>query len=61
MRNFFWSQPALNFGFASPSEPWMLPIDHPDVLALQEELERLLRSGWTWARAASGRTWRARS
>jgi glycosidase len=43
MRNFFWSQPALNFGFASPTEPWMLPIDHPDVLALQEELVRVLR------------------
>jgi glycosidase len=43
MRNFFWSQPALNFGFASPTEPWMLPIDHPDVLALQEELKRVLR------------------
>ena len=43
MRNFYWSQPALNFGFASPSEPWMLPVDHPDVLALQEELKRVLR------------------
>jgi maltose alpha-D-glucosyltransferase/alpha-amylase len=38
MRNFYWSQPALNLGFASTSEPWMLPVDHPDVLALQEEL-----------------------
>ena len=43
MRNFYWSQPALNFGFAKPEEPWMLPVDHPDVLALQEELKRLLR------------------
>ena len=43
MRNFFWSQPALNFGFANPTQPWMLPIDHPDVLALQEELFRVLR------------------
>ena len=43
MRNFYWSQPALNFGFASPSEPWMLPTDHRDVLALQEELKRVLR------------------
>lgn len=43
MRNFFWSQPALNFGFASPTEPWMLPTDHPDVLALQAELKRVLR------------------
>ncbi len=43
MRNFYWSQPALNFGFAKPEEPWMLPVDHPDVLALQEELKKVLR------------------
>ena len=43
MRNFYWSQPALNFGFAKPEEDWMLPIDHPDVLALQEELKHVLR------------------
>lgn len=43
MRNFYWSQPALNFGFANPEESWMLPIDHPDVLALQEELKKILR------------------
>ncbi|MBN2090282.1 glycosylase [candidate division KSB1 bacterium] len=43
MRNFYWSQPALNFGFAKPEEDWMLPIDHPDVLALQDELKKMLR------------------
>jgi glycosidase len=43
MRNFYWSQPALNFGFAKPEEEWMLPINHPDVLALQEELKKVLR------------------
>ncbi|HEX9934602.1 MAG TPA: alpha-amylase family glycosyl hydrolase [bacterium] len=43
MRNFYWSQPALNFGFAKPEEPWMLPVDHPDVLALQDELIKILR------------------
>ncbi|MBN2348258.1 MAG: alpha-amylase [Bacteroidales bacterium] len=43
MRNFFWSQPALNFGFAKPEKEWMLPIDHPDVLALQDELKNVLR------------------
>ena len=43
MRNFYWSQPALNFGFAKPESDWMLPIDHPDVLALQEELQKVLR------------------
>ncbi|MBN1782914.1 glycosylase [bacterium] len=43
MRNFYWSQPALNFGFTKCEESWMLPVDHPDVLALQEELKRVLR------------------
>ena len=43
MRNFYWSQPALNYGFAKPTESWMLPIDHPDILALQEELKKVLR------------------
>jgi glycosidase len=43
MRNFYWSQPALNFGFAKPEASWMLPVDHPDVLALQEELKKVLR------------------
>jgi glycosidase len=43
MRNFYWSQPALNFGFAKPEEDWMLPIDHPDILELQKELKKILR------------------
>ncbi len=43
MRNFYWCQPALNFGFAKPDQPWMLPTNHPDVLAMQEELKNVLR------------------
>jgi len=43
MRNFYWSQPALNFGFAEPEEDWMLPVDHQDILAMQEELKKVLR------------------
>ncbi|MFH1195867.1 MAG: alpha-amylase family glycosyl hydrolase [bacterium] len=43
MRNFYWSQPALNFGFAKPELDWMLPIDHPDILELQKELKNVLR------------------
>jgi maltose alpha-D-glucosyltransferase/alpha-amylase len=43
MRNFYWSEPALNFGFAKPTEDWMLPINHPDVLELQKELKKVLR------------------
>jgi glycosidase len=43
MRNFYWCQPALNFGFARPEEPWMLPPDHPDIIAMREELKNVLR------------------
>lgn len=43
MRNFYWNQPALNFGFAKPTEDWMLPIDHPDIFELQKELKNVLR------------------
>ena len=43
MRNFYWSQPALNFGFAKPEAPWMLPTNHPDIVAMKEELKRVLR------------------
>jgi glycosidase len=45
MRNFYWSQPALNFGFANPdsNKKWQLPADHPDVLAMREELKKVLR------------------
>lgn len=43
MRNFYWNQPALNFGFANPTESWMLPIDHPDIVAMKEELKKVLR------------------
>lgn len=43
--NFFWSQPALNYGFADPdpSKPWQLPVDHPDVLALRQEIKNIMR------------------
>ena len=43
MRNFYWSQPALNFGFTKPEESWMLPPDHPDILELHKELQKALR------------------
>jgi len=45
MTNFFWHQPALNYGFAhpDPKQPWQLPVDHPDVLALKAEMENILR------------------
>lgn len=45
MRNFYWCQPALNYGFASPDSkyPWQLAIDHPDVLAMRAEMKKVLR------------------
>jgi maltose alpha-D-glucosyltransferase/alpha-amylase len=45
MRNFYWCQPALNFGFANPDpeQPWQLPTNHPDVLAMREDLKNVLR------------------
>jgi len=45
LSNFFWHQPALNFGYAhpDPASPWQLPTNHPDVLALKEELKNMLR------------------
>ena len=43
MHNFYWCQPALNFGFAKPEESWMLPADHSDILELQKELKKILR------------------
>ena len=43
LTNFFWSQPALNFGFAQPDAPWQLPTTHEDVQALWREMRAVLR------------------
>jgi glycosidase len=45
MNNFFWHQPALNYGYAHPDprQPWQLPVDHPDVLAMKEEMRNVMR------------------
>ncbi|MGE5559190.1 MAG: alpha-amylase family glycosyl hydrolase [Bacillota bacterium] len=45
LTNFFWSQPALNFGFGKPDpdKAWQLPTDHPDILALRKEIKGILR------------------
>jgi glycosidase len=45
MLNFYYSEPALNYGFASPdpNQKWQLPIDHHDVLAVREEMKKVLR------------------
>ncbi|MFW6138510.1 MAG: alpha-amylase family glycosyl hydrolase [Spirochaetota bacterium] len=41
--NFFYSQPALNYGFARPSEPWQLPTSHPEVKCVRKEMENIIR------------------
>ena len=45
MINYFAIQPALNYGFAEPNPncPWQLPVDHPDVLKVREELKNNMR------------------
>lgn len=45
MINFFWHQPALNFGYGEPDplQPWQLKVDHPDVLALRSEMKNILK------------------
>lgn len=45
MRNFYYCQPALNFGFSNPDPllKWQLPTNHPDVLAMREDLKNVLR------------------
>jgi glycosidase len=45
LSNFYWSEPALNWGYGKPdpSKPWQLPTNHPDVLALRAEMKKVLR------------------
>jgi maltose alpha-D-glucosyltransferase/alpha-amylase len=45
LSNFFWSEPALNYGFGTPDpkKPWQLPTNHPDVLALRAEMKKVMR------------------
>lgn len=40
--NFFSFQPALNYGYLRPKEPWQLPMNHPDALATREEIKRIM-------------------
>lgn len=43
--NYFSVQPALNYGFAKPdpASPWQLPVNHPDVLRVRQELIDTMR------------------
>ena len=41
--NFFKCQPALNYGFLNPTEPWMAGMDHPDAVATREAIKDVMR------------------
>lgn len=41
--NFFKCQPALNYGFLNPSEPWQLPVRHPSAIATREAIKDVMR------------------
>lgn len=40
MRNYYYCQPALNYGFANPDpeKEWQLPVDHPDCVKTCEAI-----------------------
>jgi maltose alpha-D-glucosyltransferase/alpha-amylase len=43
--NFFYFQPALNYGYAhpDPKAPWQQPVDAPGPLAVRAELKNIMR------------------
>ncbi len=44
MNNYFYFQPALNYGFARIDEPsWQLPPEHPDCRATKAELINIMK------------------
>jgi glycosidase len=45
MQNFYYCEPALNYGFADPDpqQKWEFPVTHPDVVAMKEEMKRVFR------------------
>lgn len=38
MKNFFYCQPALNYGYANVEEDWQLPMNHPDCTETKKQL-----------------------
>jgi glycosidase len=43
--NYFYFQPALNYGFAhpDPARPWQLPVSHPGPQAVRREMKKIIR------------------
>ena len=40
--NFFSNQPALNYGFANPSEPWQSAVNSPEALATRQAMKDVM-------------------
>ena len=40
--NFFSNQPALNYGFANPTEPWQSAVDSPEALATRQAMKDVM-------------------
>lgn len=45
LANFLPFQPALNYGYLNPdpAKPWQLPTEHPDCLAVRNELQQIMK------------------
>jgi len=45
MQNFYYCEPALNYGFALPdtTQKWELSTNHPDVMNMREEMKKVVR------------------
>ncbi|HTX92539.1 MAG TPA: alpha-amylase family glycosyl hydrolase [Anaerolineales bacterium] len=41
--NFFYFQPALNYGFAHPEEAWQQPVDAPGPQRVRQELRNIMK------------------
>lgn len=43
-KNYYYCQPALNYGYANPDpeKEWQLPTDHPDCIATQNEILKIM-------------------
>ncbi len=42
--NFFYCQPELTYGFYAVEDPeWQLPMDHPEVMKVREELRNIMK------------------
>ncbi|MCR4693409.1 MAG: hypothetical protein K5664_05960, partial [Firmicutes bacterium] len=42
MKNYYYCQPAINYGFANPEKEWQLSVNHPDCIRSQDELLNIM-------------------